>query len=158
MSAAAVADAVREAMATRERHAGTKGRGRKPRKVMNETAETTCCRLGGPTAVSDGARAHHEPPLPDQHQSGDEGVKPLRRTTFSRIWTRFKALPTGAKLMLSVFTFCGAYSIAQLVQGITAGQITFVIGGVAFAALSVPLIIIAWQGRESDQDDADPRS
>ena len=93
-------------------------------------------------------------------------MKPLRRTTFSRIWTRFKALPppppppppTGAKLMVSVFTFCGAYSIAQLVQGIAAGQIMFIIGGVAFAALSVPLVIMAWQGRESDQDDADPRS
>ena len=85
-------------------------------------------------------------------------MKPLRRTTFSRIWTRFKALPTGAKLMLSVFMFCGAYRIAQLVQGIVAGQIALIIGGVAFAAPSVPLIIIAWQSRESDQGDADPRS
>ena len=85
-------------------------------------------------------------------------MKPLRRTTFSRIWTRFKALPAGAKLMLSVFTFCGACRIAQLVQGIVARPIALIIGGVAFAALSVPLIIIAWQGRESDQEDADPRS
>ena len=85
-------------------------------------------------------------------------MKPLRRTTFSRIWTRFEALPTGAKLMLSVFTFCGAYSIAQLVQGIAAGQITLITGGTAFAAVSVPLIIIAWQCCGSDQDDTDQRS
>ena len=84
-------------------------------------------------------------------------MKPLRRTTLSRIRARFKALPTGVKLMLGVFTLCGTYSIVHVVKGIAAGQINLIIGGVAFTALSVPLIIIAWQARETNQDDTDPR-
>ena len=84
-------------------------------------------------------------------------MEPLRRTTLSRIWTRFKVHPTGAKLMMGVFALCGTYSVAHLVKGIAAGQINLIIGGVAFTALSVPLIIIAWQGREQDQDDTEPR-
>ena len=84
-------------------------------------------------------------------------MKPLRRTTLSRIRARFKALPTGVKLMLGVFTLCGTYSIVHVVKGIAGGQINLIIDGVAFTALSVPLIIIAWQARETNQDDTDPR-
>ena len=84
-------------------------------------------------------------------------MKPSRRTTLSRSWTRFKALPTGAKPMLGVFTLCGTYSIVHLVKGIAVGQINLIIGGVAFAALSGPLVIIAWQGGEPVQDDTDPQ-
>ena len=84
-------------------------------------------------------------------------MKPLRRTTLSRIRARFKALPTGVKLMLGVFTLCGTYSIVHLVKGIAVGQINLIIGGVAFAALSGPLVIIAWQGGEPVQDDTDPQ-
>lgn len=68
-----------------------------------------------------------------------------------------RTMPIGAWILLVVFGFCTAYSLFHLVVGIMDRNLHFIVGGVAFTALSIPLIIMCLNARrDDDRNPGDP--
>ena len=65
---------------------------------------------------------------------------------------RLKSLPIGNRLLLAVFVFTAAFSALHLVKGVILLHVHLITGGFIFAAVSIPLVLICWRGRNSDND------
>lgn len=65
--------------------------------------------------------------------------------------SRLKSLPRGNRL-LAVLVFTAAFSAFHLVKVVILLHVHLLIGGFIFAAVSIPVVLICWQGRNSDNE------
>lgn len=81
----------------------------------------------------------------------DRNVGPTTMTVRIRKATQWsRKTPVGAKIMLAVFLFTAGYSLFHVGKRIVTHDPHLISGGVIFTAVSVPMILICWDGDPSN--------